>query len=58
MGICGSRPNLPPTTLHFPKVGEVVLFEEIAEGGYSVVFKAAGKRESSYAVKRMICAEV
>jgi serine/threonine protein kinase len=37
------------------------VFEQIAEGGYSVVFKGAGKSSSlsssPYAVKRMICVE-
>ena len=56
MGLCvSSNPNPP---VFFPHVGEVVIFEQIAEGGYSVVFKAAGKSSSAYAVKRMICVEV
>ena len=56
MGLCGSS-ELPYLPLPFPRVGEVLVFEQIAEGGYSVVFKGAAN-SSSYAVKRMICVEV
>uniref|UniRef100_A0A7S4L0G8 non-specific serine/threonine protein kinase n=1 Tax=Paramoeba aestuarina TaxID=180227 RepID=A0A7S4L0G8_9EUKA len=61
MGICGSssngEENLPQMPLPFPRVGEVIVFEQIAEGGYSVVFKGADGNGCSYAVKRMICVE-